>query len=497
MAAKDFRNDATAFWRAQGGAATVWSIFWSVMFLIIAGLVIDTASAYRMKRVLQVTADASALAGAMAHNDPEVYETYAGQPADSATATARGEEVAISVAGRMMGPRNGTVLTESDVRFGSWSDQIGFTEGWGNHVQVITRRDRINDNSLPTMLLDAFGGLRAWDIATRAVAGPNEPPCARDGIITADVVDMQSNNHMTNGICVHGEGGIELNQNNVFDPGVHISMPSPDLLVTPGGNVGNNSGLQEALVWASMEPTVARNIDSYLTEFRDIASRVQPDYIAGNPDAEVIALNENQFDPENLLPGRVYDITCTGGNMTLNLRGRSDGQASRGDRPTNIVFTAKGGNGGGNGGGGNGGGNGGGSGGLTVIENVVIVTNCDIRLSQDTVVRDAIIATSSTDDRSVTGSAGVKIGDPDDCAPGGGAQILTAGGMHFAAKMEFHGSQLASKGPIHLAAQVDGLSGTSIQSLGRVDLASNNKLGLCQGEADEVLKLPDGYRRVN
>ncbi|WP_112322762.1 Tad domain-containing protein [Oceanibium sediminis] len=476
-----------SFAEDESGFGTLWNIFWCICFLLIGGLVIDHANAMRIKMALQATADSAALGAIMVRSEPSKYESYFGTAPGGLSAEQRGQAAAISLSTNIMGTEtNGSVLDGADVKFGTWTKEGGFVTGAGDFAQVTTYRADRNDNALQMLLLDAFTPLKSWDVAAQAVAQRYRPDCAKDGVITSDVVDLQSNSKFKNGICVHGGKGVELNRNDVFDPGVIVQMPDLALLKVPGGDTSKNTGLDAALREGTLAPGLAMQTDEIITGLQDISSEWQPDYVSGNPAAQLIDVTESAFDPANLVEGNVYRVTCNGGNGTLNLRGKASQNALG---PTDITFAKKD-NGGGKGGGGDE------SGGPSIIEEVVIVTNCQVTFSQETVIQNAIVATSDTSAKSVSGSASVSIGRPDNCAPGGGAQIVTAGGMHFAAKMEFHGSQLVSKGPVKLAAQVDGIGGTSIQSLSRVDFASNNEMGLCEGEADEVLPL-NYYRLVD
>ena len=460
---------ATAFIRDEEGSGTIWALFWSVIFLLMAGLAIDVSNAHRNRMLLQVTADASALAALVAYSEPVKYAAYTSGTGTALTAEGRAQDVAVSLSGENMPEeRNGVVLAPADVRFGRFENGT-FTEGAGDAIEVITRRTQDNANPVPTILLSLLDILPSWDLYGRAVAERYRPDCETDGIITLGVIDLQSNNLFSNGICLHGGSGIEVNQNNVFADGVRVSLPSRRLLTVPGDDPSRNIGLEDALSYGDLMPQLAMQADDILTGLSDLSSDWQPDYITSNEMAQVIYVNENAFDPGTMIPGNVYQVSCTGGSSVLNLLGSGGAVPDAGKGKGNTDEAS-------------------GAVQPTIIENVVVVTDCEIRFDQNTILRDAIIGTTATTDRSVSGSSGVSIGEPDLCTEGGGAQIVTAGGMRFAAQMEFHGSQLVSKGPVSIAAQVNGLSGTSIQSLSRIDLASNNSAGLCEGKADPVLQ---------
>ena len=67
MALKDFMKEFLS--QDEEGSATVWSLFWTLVFLFLAGISIDASNAYRFKSALQMTADASSVG-----RDPELHE---------------------------------------------------------------------------------------------------------------------------------------------------------------------------------------------------------------------------------------------------------------------------------------------------------------------------------------------------------------------------------------------------------------------------------------
>ena len=74
-----------------------------------------------------------------------------------------------------------------------------------------------------------------------------------------------------------------------------------------------------------------------------------------------------------------------------------------------------------------------------------------------------------------------RIGRNDGCAPGGGAQLLTMGGVEFAAAMEIYGGQVIAKGDITFTANAYGVQGASLISGGTLSGTSNMAMGFCGG----------------
>lgn len=517
---KRFRKD-------EDGAGLVWNLFWCVVFLLLAGLAIDVSNAYRMRMVLQVTADSAALAAIMTRDNEKYYNSFMAPDTpivydDTVTAAERegyAKAVAIKNAQDMMAvASNGNVLVGADIEFGTYDRATNtFTVNTtGDYARAVTRRVSSRGNEVGTFLLRLFNLMPSWDVGATAIARRYiQSPCG-PGVITTDKIDFQSNNLFTAGICLYGEKGIEANQNNEYSTGVIVGMLDLDDLTVPGDDLSKNIGLEEALREMYLSPHLALAAGDIVSELQNLASgsdlegqldllqsmnkkyfpeAVQNAIADGDPTTGVVVdqvqtgvdkktgtpiygpLTNANFGDVVIVPGNVYKVACNGGNNTLNLRGMSEEEnASIDGDVTGIIDTASS------------------SGtetttGGSSIDGVVVITDCDITVDDGTTIKNSIVATSSTSDMSVKGSNGVNIGAPDDCTPGGGAQIITLGGMHFAAAMQFHGSQLVSQGPVSIAAQVEGMSGTQIQSTGRVDMASNNDLGLCKGDTDDQIPL--------
>ncbi len=165
------------FARDEDGAGFAWNIFWSVVFLTLAGLTIDTSHAYRTKRVLVATADSAALAASMGHDRAAIFETVTGKNADGLDPDARGRALAVAMSERIMAPdSNGRVVAPADVRFGSYSREMGFVEGTGFYARVTAVRAARNDNSLQSLMLGRLTLFGAWDVAPRRSRAPPTRP---------------------------------------------------------------------------------------------------------------------------------------------------------------------------------------------------------------------------------------------------------------------------------------------------------------------------------
>lgn len=427
------KTNLTAFAGDQDGAVTVWAVGWSIIFLIVGGLAIDAGNAWKEKSMLQATADAAALAGAI--------ELSPVQDED-----ARAE--AIRVANLNL---NGNILVDSDIVSGMWSfdtRSVDTDATLKDAVQVTTRKTQSQQNAVPTFILKMVG-FGSWDVSARATAQRFIPGCIREGLIARDRVEVSSNNDFIEGICLHGQQGVKISSNNFFEDGVKVTMPDLSTLQIPNSGFESNIGLEQALGEDWIDPKIVDHISEIVSSLANPTSDRQPVYI--DPYLPAIPMNRSQFNSaQSFTPGRVYNVACGGGQSI--------------DVSKNL-------------------------------HHVVVTTNCRVSFGDGVSMTESIFATSNTGTSSMTGNADTVIGADDNCSPGGGAQLVSAGQMHFAGRMQLYGSQLIAAGDISLAAQSDGIEGASIQSGGSISLTSLSSFGFCNDDVDQVL-YQDYYRLV-
>ena len=260
-------------------------------------------------------------------------------------------------------------------------------------------------------------------------------------------VEISSNNEFLEGICLHGQTGVKISSNNYFEQGVKVTMPDLSSLQIPSSGLETNLGLEQALGEDWIDPKIVDHVSEIVTALKNPASSRQPDYI--NSSLPAIAKTRTGFESATLIPGRVYNVTCTGG-AALNVK---------------------------------------------TIQNVVVSTNCKLSFNATSYVANAILATSNTSTQSINGSGNSIIGKDDNCAKGGGAQLITAGEVHFASGLKLSGSQIIAIGSVTIAAQNDGIEGASIQSAHDIKLTSLSSFGSCNTNIDQILN-EDYFRLV-
>lgn len=432
--------------RSARGAITAWMLVWTVGFLMLGGVAVDGAKAWRMHAALQAVADASAHAGSMMLGP-------GGAPAARAAALTRAE--------MLLPPATyGRVLRPEDVEVGRWDPQTRRlrADGVPDTVRVTLHRSGAGGNAEPTVLLK-LAGLMSWDVSASAAArnggeagDGGTDSCWENGLIARGIVDIQSNNVLRK-LCIHGQQGVTVNNNNLFEAETIVSMPDPDMLKMPGSGFGHNPGLKEALRTADRDPWIVDHIDDVIYGIRDAAP-------------SVIWIDNNAFDVTAAAPGSVHWVHCTGDGGTLSVPMGS------------------------------------------VLEDLVVLTNCAIRFHRTVTLINTLIGTTGDriadaaaaveavvgDTTTVTGAQLLHLGLPDNCAPGGGSRLLIDGDFRNPAQLRVNGSQIIASGDIEVAAQGESIEGISFIAGGDIDLTSNNVFGLC----DQVdFRLPVAARKVS
>jgi hypothetical protein len=417
----------THFARNERGFFTVFSLYALIVVILLAGFALDLANHYSTRTQLQVAADTAAHAALVTRQRENAEDS---------------KDAALSLHAYNMAPdRYGAVLTEDDIEFGTWSfSQRRFDPDPASRtaVRATTRQVSSRANELRTFLL-RFAGVGSFDVAAQAVFTRYQPACLREGFVAEGRVDMQSNNTFLNGFCIHSNDHVRINQNNFFEEGTIVSMPDLDKLDVPNSGFERNEGLEAALRQGRIDIRILNEFNKIYSGLLDREPEYLPDYIDPlDPVVQTnLTSNNNSLTAANFTPNRVHHVTCTANNGSISV-------------PNN-----------------------------TVISSVVIVTNCPISLGQNVQLQDVVVASTSTHNRSIEGASGVNIGKPDNCAPGGGVQILTMGGMRFPASLGIFGGQLLAQGNIEFAARADGIQGASMVAGGEIDGTSNSNMSLC------------------
>lgn len=267
------------------------------------------------------------------------------------------------------------------------------------------------------------------------------PTCLREGFVGEDVVDVSSNNSYEAGFCVHSNTHVSLNSNNNFADNTVVSMPDRREIVLPSSGFDSNPGLVAALRDGAYRIRILQRIDDIIAGVQDPTSPYYPDYITSSI---AVTLNRNdKLDADAFEAGRIHRIDC--------------------HSPTQKTTIHAG----------------------TVLENVVIWTDCEMMFGQGVELRNVVIVNESTSAKSFNAASGVQIGRDGGCATGGGAQLVTRGGIDIPAQLKMFGGQMIAAKDIAFTAEADGIEGASIISGGRIDGTSGSVMGFCGGAGME------------
>ncbi len=421
------------FTRREDGALTAFGLFLTIAMIGAGGLGMDVANAIMVRTHLQIAADSAAHAALVARE----FKTES-----------QAKAIAVAIAQTALPPSKfGETIREEDIKFGFWdaTNQV-FTISAGSNDAVLVNTQRLanRNNAVVTYFL-RFVGLMSMDVVSQSVFETYIPTCFREGFVAESIVDVQSNSTFGNGFCIHSNDHVELNNGNTFMDGTIVSMPDVRDLVIPGDGYSSNPGLAGALRDGAYRLRILDRIDDAIAYVDDPSSQYfRSDYLDINPLTSLpparITLDRRDFlDNSHWVSGSVHEVWCNAANQTVRI-------------PANEILT-KG----------------------------VLITNCKITFGANSEIRDIIMLNTNTRDDSFGGAAGATIGLDDDCADGGGAQLVTLGGMQFPADLQIYGGQLIAEKSIEFAARPDGIEGVSMVSGDTIDGSSLIDVGFCGG----------------
>ena len=423
------------FAQVEAGATTPFAMLMLTIFLMFSGFAVDMSHHVKARTQLQIAADTVAHAALVARRRED---------ADTA------REVALELLqGNMPARRYGMVIDAEDIEFGNWvQGRFEPDPDARGAVRVLGRRDVARENALRTFLLRIVG-VPTLDVGALAVFATYQPMCIEEGFVAEGKVDVQSNNNYLRGFCIHSNDHVRINQNNYFEEGTVVSMPDLDLLDIPNSGFERNEGLEMALREGWMDIRILRELDDVIHGIRTAADEYRRDYVTDTlPQDRTLNRNNNQLDAADFTEGRIHDFRCMGQNQRITIP------------------------------------NG------TVLRRMVLVTNCRVELGGNVRLEDVVIASTNTSSAAISGASGVNIGRDDECAPGGGAQIITLGSMRFPANLGIFGSQLIALGDVEFAARADGVQGASIIAGGVIDGTSNSTMARCNRGMDDNFRVP-------
>lgn len=439
------------------GGLLVYGLFLFLTLCVMIGLSMDVANGYKVRSEMQVAADAAAHA-ALVNRIREGREGAITK--------------ALKVANFDLSPSGAGVNTikATDIVFGHWNSTTrAFTADPNSTeaVMVTARRTPTRGNGVGTYMLSAVG-LTTWQVTTQAVMETYRPPCLTEGFVAEEIVDIQSNNGFVQGFCIHSNTGVSINQNNYFEAGTIVSMPSLDNLQIAASGFVKNEGLLEALRESFYKIRVLNRITDINAALMAGDVDKLKIYTAGGQAATTLSYLTSggvvTSTPADLKKVKASDFTAN----RINYVHCASNQT--------LTFDIGGG----------------------TFKNFALITDCEIKISNGPDFEDVLISTTNTGAKSINGSANsakdpINLGKDDHCANGGGVEMLTLGGINLASGMNAYGLQLMAVGSVSFAANANGVEGISIISGGRIDGTSNMKMGYCGGGMNNNFEV-DYYR---
>ncbi|MGR3322583.1 MAG: pilus assembly protein TadG-related protein [Pseudooceanicola sp.] len=408
------------FAKTEDGSITILALFVLAGAILVSSFAIDFSYLQTSRTQLQVAADSAA------HAALYYRETHT---ADEA------KKKAIEIASHDMPSKTyGAVLTETNIEFGTWDDEAGtFTPDSASvqAVRVQPQRSAEAGNAVKTFLFRLLG-VEYWDIATEAVFVTFQPPCMREGFVAHGEVDFQSNNSFSNGFCVHSNSYVSLNSNNVFEQGTVVSMPDLGLLDVPKSGFDKNEGLQVALRRGYFRMRILNQLDDIESDLYAGSGAWVPDFVTNSIRVPVA---DSKLTADLFIENRIHELECSKKQTTIEAD--------------------------------------------TVLRNVVILASCELKFGQGVVLENVVIFNSDTSTKSFNAPSGFQIGKDDSCSPGGGAQLITRGGVNVAAGLQMYGGQIIAAGDVEFAANADGVEGATILAGGVISSTSNMNMALC------------------
>ena len=407
---------------SEDGNVSIFACFLVLTFVMLGGYAVDVSGMATESVRLQMAVDSAAHAALVKREVSTVPE-----------AKARALDL---VEMNLPASYYGNVVHDSEIVFGVWNPNtrtFSADASSGSAVRVTARRTTENDNAMRTYMWQVIG-VNSMNLVAQSTYTTYDPSCFREGFVSDDVVDIQSNNAFSNGFCIHSNNYVSLNSNNYFEPGTVVSMPDLGTIDLPNSGFESNLGLSEALRQGTYNLRILKRISDIIDTIDDSDSLYRPAYLTSGVTRTV---TDSRIDETDLVEGTLHYWNCSGGSGgTLN-------QAA------------------------------------TPIKNVVIVANCEVKFGANTELQNVLFLNTSTSDTSFTAPSGLQVGKDDGCADGGGAQLVTLGGMNFASNLAMYGGQLLAVGDVSFAAQANGIEGAAIVSGSQISGTSNMDMAFC------------------
>ncbi|MEO1467727.1 MAG: pilus assembly protein TadG-related protein [Pseudomonadota bacterium] len=278
------------FIRDRAGGITPFSLVCMIALVAIGGLATDAANAYRMRAMMQATADAAALAAAADLPDQAAARASALQYVEA----------------NMARSAHGELLRTVDIVFGRLDEKDGkiVVGAQTNAVEVKLVREGARGNALPTFLTRIIGQ-SSWSLSTSAVAIGIDTQCP--GILANGHVKMGHTPKIGARVCVYGRESLQVGHDLVAEPAARVGTENLDNIKLKKNASLPDGVLFEADFTAKRAEAIAEIIDYWVGESGDGTDGTPP-----NGWSVVGPLEEL---PDTLAPATIYHID---GDLTIS-----------------------------------------------------------------------------------------------------------------------------------------------------------------------------------
>lgn len=477
-------------WANEEGS-TVFSLFWTLVLMVLAGVAVDPVNAWRHKQFLKQTADVSAHAAVVAL----AQNSSSNEIRDAAKRT---------VEANLDAARVGKVLADHDrdIEFLSYNPHANTasasTGGAANAVLVRLQRSKEQGNAVPftflrlATLFSKDESLPGWEMAVDGVAArvPTTRCRGADMLLAGGELHLSANNTFASGYCVHAQDRVWMPQNNTFALGSSVSMPDLADCRNKCNDKANPGSTQAANEMNLPVPGVDLLIDRLEDAFVfEAQSPEKTAFFTGKsglgsllPLAEigyavntltrgaVVHLSRDDFQLLPVIPaGLVYDVSCDGRIASLGraIQGKGDGK----NKPSlpnpvngsgkNVSLDAVN---------------------AASLRDIALVTDCEISLGNKVDISGSLLVSTRS---GLSASSQSQIGaSPGNCDPGDRTTILVRGDIHIPGSFNGSNTSFLTAGNLHMAGGGGGGKhhGVSMMAQGDIHVSAGHDFVACATE---------------
>ena len=466
------------FVRDERGVISAMNLFLFVAICCVGAAAVDVTHFYAARSQLQVAAD---LAAHSALYTRRYGGTYASGVYYPLTDQGAKDAAITAVEYGMPDAAYGAVVDSDQIILGNLDYGTGIvvpdtTAPIEPPDSALVITDRAVDNPVGSFLFRIIG-VDSMDVDAAAMFSLGPGLCdMTQGFFSRTEVRIRGGNTFKPGFCIGSPSFVVQNQ-NAFRPGVVTVIPDRAALDIPNSDMQtHNPGLSRSLQYEQY-PALAAYLDTALDLVQITVDPTVPDFVShpyaysllgedewahmeSYRDLPVTPLRaadfDNVFTPGDLSEPRVYGITCsgTGNDRRITLRDAEGEDEGEGEGEGDTFRSA------------------------------VILTNCPVSFDGSVKLEDVLLSTSDTRPgglasiHSPSSMTGLTIGRDDDCAPGGGAALITRSDFDMAASVNFFGVHIRAGTSVDFQSNAEG-EGISVVAGQEVNTNSNITMRVC------------------